>query len=79
MRGVLGLNWSGVLEILYRFLYISWNGDVQYACLVVPVKCDANVETTCTTMDDLIFLLKCMYEVQCVLLSLVFDYKVVEH
>ena len=63
------LAWSVVMKLVECLLYISWNGDVQYACLVVPVKCDANVETTCTTMDDLIFLLKCMYEVHCVLFS----------
>ena len=29
--GVLGPAWSGVLELVERFLYISWHGDVQYA------------------------------------------------
>ena len=79
MWGVLGSDWSGVLKIVERFLYISWHGDVQYAFLIVPLQCDANVETPSTILCYLIFFLKCMYDVQCVLFYLVFDPKVVNH
>ena len=77
--GVLGLSWSGVQELVEQLLYISWHGDVQYAFLVVPVQCDATVETPCPILCDFIFILECMYEVQCVVLSMVFDSKVVKH
>ena len=39
MGGVLRLAWGGVLELVEIFLYISWNGDIQYGGLVVPVQC----------------------------------------
>ena len=76
---VLGSAWCGVLKLVERFLYISWHGDVQYACLAAPVQCDATVETPSPILHDLIFFLDCMYEVQYVLFSLVFDPKVVDH
>ena len=62
-----------------RVLYISWHVDVQYAYLVVPVQCDANVETPSPILCDFIYLLESMYEVQCILLSMVFNTKVVNH
>ena len=43
MGGVLGSAWGGVLELVERFLYIYYHGDVQYAGLVLPVLCDSNV------------------------------------
>ena len=58
MRGVLGLAWSGVTELVDDFLYISWNIDVHYSGLVVPVKCGATVETTCTILCYFIFFLE---------------------
>ena len=77
--GMLGSVWSGVLELVERFLCISWNGDFQYAYLVVPVQCDSIVYTPCPILCALIFFLECLYEVQCVLLSLVFYSKVVDY
>ena len=62
-----------------RFLYIYWHGDVQYARLIVPVKCDASVDTPSPILCNFIFFLECMCEVQRVLLSLEFDPKVVNH
>ena len=53
--GVMVLAWSGVMKLLERFLYISWDGDVHYACLVVPVQCDATVDTPCPILCDFIF------------------------
>ena len=79
MCGVMGLAGSGVMKHVHRFLYTSWHGDVQYACLIVLVQCDTTVETPSPIFCDLIFFLECMYEVQCVLFSLVFDPKVVVH
>ena len=79
MGVVLGFPWSGVLELVERFLYISWYGDVQYALLVVPVQCDATVETPIPILCDLIFFLECMYKVKGVLIYLIFDPKVVYH
>ena len=55
VRGVLGSSWSGVLKLMERFLYISCNIDVQYACLVFPVQCDAAVDTPGTILCDFIF------------------------
>ena len=78
MCGVLGSALSGVLKLVERFLYISWHGDVQYACLVDPVQCDATVETTSPILCGLKFFFECMYEVQFVLFSLVFYTKAVD-
>ena len=77
--GVLESACSGVLKLVERFLYIYWHGDVQYAFLLVPVQCDATVENPSPILCDIIFLLECMYEVNCVLFSLVFYPKVVDH
>ena len=66
-------------KLVERLLYISWHGDLQYACLIVPFKCDATIETPTPILCDLIFFLECMYEAKCVLFSLVFDLKVVDH
>ena len=79
MWGVLGSAWSGMLKLLERFLYIYWHGDVQYACLVVPVQCDATVETPSPILCNIIFFLGCMYDVQFVLFSIVFYPKVIDH
>ena len=76
---MLGLAWGGVPELVDSFLYILCHGDIQYACLIVPVQCDATVENPCPILCVFIFFLECMYEVQCVLLSLVFDTKVTDH
>ena len=76
---VILLDRSGVLELVERFLHISWHGYVQYACLVFPVWCDSTVDTHSPILCDFIFFLECMYEVQCVLLSMLFYPKVVEH
>ena len=62
-----------------RFLYMSCHGDIQYACLVVPVQCDATVEASSPIFRDLIFFLECTYEMHCVLFSLVFYPQVVDH
>ena len=64
--GVLVVSWIGVLKVVDGFLYISWHADVHYAYFVVPVQCDTTVETPGPILCDLIFLLECMYEVQCV-------------
>ena len=76
---VLGSAWSGELKLVNRFFYISWHVDVHYACLVVPVQCDATVETFSAMLCELYVFLECMYEVHCVLFSLVFYPKVVNH
>ena len=66
----MGLSWGGVLELVERFMYIYWYGDVQYAGFVVSVKCD----DTCKILFYFTFFL-----VQCVLSYLVSDSKVVDH
>ena len=76
---VLRLAWRGVLKLVERFLNIPWHGYVQYVCLVSPFKCDATVETSSPILCDIIFLLECMYEVHCILFSLVFYPKVFDH
>ena len=76
---VMGLDCSGALKLVDRFPYISWHGDVQYACLVVPVQCEATVENPSPILCDLIFFFECMYEVQCLLFSLVFYPKIFNH
>ena len=75
----MGLAWVRVLELVESFLHISWHGDVQYACLLVTVQCDATVETPSPILCDIIFLLECMYEVQCIHFSLVFYPKVLDN
>ena len=77
--GVLGLDCSGVLKLVDHLLSISWHEDVQYACLVFPVQCDATVKTPSPILCDLIFFMECIYEVHCVIFSLVFYPKVVNH
>ena len=37
------------MELVERFLDISWNGDVQYADLLVQVQCDVTVNVTPST------------------------------
>ena len=68
-----------MLELVESFLHISWHGDVQYACLLVTVQCDATVETPSPILCDLIIFLECIYEVHCILISLVFDTKFIDH
>ena len=46
---------GGALELVERFLGISYHGDIQYARLIVPVQCDANVKTPCPTLCYSIF------------------------
>ena len=58
MGGEIGLDWSEVMELVERFLDISWNGDVQYAGLVVQVQCDVTVNTPCPILCYLIFFLE---------------------
>ena len=55
MRGVMGLAWSGVMELVEHFIFISWHGDVQYACLVVPAQYDSTLETPSPILCDFIF------------------------
>ena len=52
---VMWLDWSGVLELVECFLYISWHGYVQYYRLVVSVQCDATVKTPCPILCYLIY------------------------
>ena len=73
------LAWSVVMKLVECLLYISWNGDVQYACIVVPVQCDATVETPSPILCDLVFFLECIDEVQFALFSHIFHPKVVDH
>ena len=79
MWRVLGLACIEVLKLLELLINMSWHGDVQYACLVVPVQCDTTVETPSPILCDIIFFLECMYEVHCILFYLVFYPKVVYH
>ena len=68
-----------MMELVECFLEIYCHGDVQYAVLVVPVQCDATVNTPVTILCYFIFFLKFIYEVLDVLSFLVFDSKVINH
>ena len=61
MGVVLGLDWVGVMELVDNLIYLSWHVNFQYSGLVVPVQCDATLETPFPILCYFILFLECIY------------------